>query len=547
MKTKLFLSTLIFILSTRYTYSQNTTLTPQGVMFPQMTTVQINAIVNPSVGTLVFNTTTNSFWYRKVSAWAELPQAGSTSNYWSLIGAAGNEIKNTNSGGFWTGGQYSFSYESDDQSHPPTAPESGAGTRFMWIPLRSAFRAGSLTDFRSADWNPNNIGLFSTAMGLDVKASGVGSTAIGSYVSATGRTSTAIGANLLASGNASIAIGSNNTASGDKSTAMGGNTEASGYYSTATGVGTVASGSVSLTMVEGTKASGATSLATGFYTKASGSQSLAAGYESVASGTNAVSFGNNTKAVGANSLAMGNNTIVYSNEALAIGLFNFDPYFVNPLSSDRFLFTIGNGSSSNNRRNCFEVRQTGIVQLNHYNPAQDNPDRYGLRIKRDIAPDNLFWTFSHPSNENLDLHYGASGAFKAYVRQSDGAWMQSSDIRLKEQITPVESILDKVALLKVSRYFYKTDTLHKSHQMGLIAQEVQPLFPEFITQNGQYFGVNYGGMSVVALKAIQELKTENEKLKIELQNHSNQFKELYNQLKAEIELVKKATVTSLNN
>lgn len=525
MKTRHCLSVLIFSLSIRYAYSQNTTLTPQGVMFPLLTTVQINALVNPSVGTLVYNTTTNSYWYRKGSAWVELPQAGSTSNYWSLTGAAGNEIKNTNSGGFWTSDQFSFDYQSDNQSHPPTAPASGAGTRLMWIPSRSAFRVGSLTDFRSTDWDAINIGLFSTALGIDVKASGLGSNAIGSNTTASGKLSTAIGSDLIASGNASTAFGTSNTASGAYSTALGGFNLSSGYSSTASGSFTVASGSGSFTTGEGTVAGGQGSLATGTY--------------SYASGYNAIAAGNRNLAMGDNSTSLGFYTIANSTNSLAIGAFNKDNYESNSDNANRFLFTIGNGSSSNNRRNCFEVRQTGTVQLNHYNPTQDNPDRYGLRIKRDIATDSQFWTISHPSNENLDFHYGASGAFKAYVRQSDGAWMQSSDIRLKEQITPVESLLDKVTQLKVSRYFYKTDTLHTSLQMGLIAQEVQPLFPEFITQNGQYYGVNYGGMSVVALKAIQELKTENDKLKSELQNHSNQFKELYAQLKAEIDLVKK--------
>jgi trimeric autotransporter adhesin len=561
MKVKIQLSLMIFLVSIGYAYSQNTTLTAQGVMFPQFTTVQINALINPPMGTLVYNTTTNSYWYRQSSAWSELPQAGSTSNYWNLTGTAGNEIKNTNSGGIWTSGQYAFDYQSDDQSHPPTAPASGAGTRLMWIPARSAFRVGSLTDFRSTDWNANNIGLFSTAIGLDVKASGLASNAIGSYVTASGRTSTAIGANLIASGNASLALGSGNIASGDHSTVLGGNNTASGYYSTATGVSTLASGSYSFTQGDGSHANGYTAVAIGNLTKAPGSKSFASGQETTASGENSMSLGRSTQAVGLNSLAagtynianadhsvaFGEKNIARSNNSLALGIYNKDYFVANPDSPNRFLLSIGNGSNEDNRRNCFEVRQTGTVQLNHYNPAQDNPDRYGLRIKRDIATDSQFWTLSHPSNENLDIHYGASGAFKAYVRQSDGAWMQSSDIRLKEQIKPVESILEKVSQLKVSRYFYKTDTLHTNLQMGLIAQEVQPLFPEFITQNGQYYGVNYGGMSVVALKAIQELKAENEKLKTELQNHSIQFKELYNQLKAEIEIVKKINGTTLNN
>jgi Chaperone of endosialidase len=488
MNTRLYLSVLIFLLSTRYTYSQSTTLTPQGVMFPQLTTVQINALVSPSLGTLVYNTTTNSYWYRQSGSWAELLKEGSNSNFWNMSGNGGNEIQNTNSGGFWSAHPIGLDDFSDDNSHPPTAPLNGIGTRLMWIPSRSAFRVGTVTSTCSDCWDYNNIGIFSSVLGYNSKANG----------------------------RISSAFGMMTEASGQGSTSFGGLTISSGNFSTAMGYQTASIGSIGTSM--------------GYQTTSRGDYSLATGYKTFVYGIASTSMGNETK--------------VYSDDALGIGRFNNDPFILNRSSEHRFLFTIGNGSSSNNRRNCFEVRQTGTVQLNHYNPAQDNPDRYGLRIKRDIATESQFWTLSHPSNENLDIHYGASGAFKAYVRQSDGAWMQSSDIRLKEQITPVESVLDK---LKVSRYFYKTDTLHTSLQMGLIAQEVQPLFPEFITQNGQYYGVNYGGMSVVGLKAIQELKAENEKLKGEIQNHSLQFKELYNQLKAEIELVKKINSSSINN
>jgi hypothetical protein len=34
---------------------------------------------------------------------------------------------------------------SDDNTNPTTAPFSGAGTRLMWIPSRSAFRVGTVS------------------------------------------------------------------------------------------------------------------------------------------------------------------------------------------------------------------------------------------------------------------------------------------------------------------------------------------------------------------------------------------------------------------
>jgi hypothetical protein len=450
--------------------------TTKGLLPPRMTSAQKNAITNPADGLLVFDTNTQSYWFRQSGAWTEL----SNGNPWTLSGIAGNEIKNTNSGGFWSANPMGLLSNSNDTSNPPTAPVSGAGTRMMWIPSRSAFRVGTISDGvgNATLWDANNIGLFSFATGF----------------------------NTLASGDVSFAMGVGTKASGIYATSMGYYTIASNFFSTSLGYATVASGA------------GATAM--GSSTNASGTSSTAMGANTTASGFFSTSMGNYTVASGNTSAAMGTGNIANSQSSLAIGTYNNDYYPANSTDINQFLFTIGNGSFSN-RRNCFEVRQTGVVQLNHYTPTQDNPDRFGLRIKRDAATGSQFWTISHPSNENLDFHYGASGAFKAYVRQTDGAWVQSSDIRLKEQIKPVESVLEKVAQLNVSRYFYKTDTLHANQQMGLIAQEVLPLFPEFVTQNGQYYGVNYGGLSVVAIKAIQELKDENETLKKALENLRN--------------------------
>jgi hypothetical protein len=286
-----------------------------------------------------------------------------------------------------------------------------------------------------------------------------------------------------------------------------------------------------------TTASGDNAIAMGNYTTASGLNSTAMGQSTSAIGKQSLSTGSYNKTYADNSLVIGENNIANSKNTLAIGTYNEDYFLPNYADAYRFLLTIGNGSDADNRRNCFEVRQNGTVQINHYSPSVDNPERYGIRIRRDIGARSQFWTISHPGSENLDFHYGASGAYKAYVRQTDGAWVQSSDIRLKEQIKPVESVLEKVAKLKVSRYFYKTDSLHTNQQMGLIAQEVLPFFPEFVTQNGQYYGVNYGGLSVVAIKAIQELKEENEALKTTLSTLKIERDEL-KKISLEIEKIK---------
>lgn len=102
--------------------------------------------------------------------------------------------------------------------------------------------------------------------------------------------------------------------------------------------------------------------------------------------------------------------------------------------------------------------------------------------------------------------YGASG----YARlDSTGNWSVASDRRLKRDIQPLDGLLDKTLALRPVSYFYNnqdmTQTPHR--QLGFIAQDVEPLFPSLVLGDEQK-SLNYAGLSVVAIGAVQELKRE---------------------------------------
>ena len=58
----------------------------KGLLIPRMTSVQRTAIATPAKGLMVFDITTNSFWFHSGSAWAQLSGG---SNGWNLTGNAG--------------------------------------------------------------------------------------------------------------------------------------------------------------------------------------------------------------------------------------------------------------------------------------------------------------------------------------------------------------------------------------------------------------------------------------------------------------------------
>ena len=91
-----------------------------------------------------------------------------------------------------------------------------------------------------------------------------------------------------------------------------------------------------------------------------------------------------------------------------------------------------------------------------------------------------------------------------------------SDIRLKTNITPVGSVLDDITKLNVIRFRYKPELDDGKEHVGLIAQEVEPLFPDLVyTDPSGRKLVLYDKVSALLLQSIKELKAENDMLKKE--------------------------------
>lgn len=98
------------------------------------------------------------------------------------------------------------------------------------------------------------------------------------------------------------------------------------------------------------------------------------------------------------------------------------------------------------------------------------------------------------------------------------AWQVGSDRKLKENIIPLEdNTLEKVLQLNPVRFTLKDDK-EKKDRIGFIAQEVEELYPEYVTVSVDNEGeetryLDYSQMVSILCKAIQELKQEVEELK----------------------------------
>jgi hypothetical protein len=93
------------------------------------------------------------------------------------------------------------------------------------------------------------------------------------------------------------------------------------------------------------------------------------------------------------------------------------------------------------------------------------------------------------------------------------AWSSPSDERLKENIKPLDNVLDKIKDYRCVEYNFKNDK-SKGKKIGFIAQDWVDDFPVIVDKDNKgLLDMKYTETIPVLLKAIQELKAEIEILK----------------------------------
>ena len=97
-------------------------------------------------------------------------------------------------------------------------------------------------------------------------------------------------------------------------------------------------------------------------------------------------------------------------------------------------------------------------------------------------------------------------------------FFNTSDARLKENIRPLTGALAAVQGLRGVRYSYRHNlpgkTLPQGEQVGVLAQEVEKLYPELVATGADgYKAVNYAQLAPVLIEALKELKAENDALR----------------------------------
>jgi hypothetical protein len=348
-------------------------------------------------------------------------------------------------------------------------------------------------------------GIVSHAEGIGTIASGDYSHAEGQTTQATGSTSHAEGAYTKAYGDYSHAEGSGSKALNSYSHAEGMQTTASGGFgSHSEGSNTIASGSSAHSEGMTTIAGGQGSHAEGFGTQAIGSQSHSEGDNTLASGISSHAEGGSTIAYGQASHAGGQSNISY-------GLNSFTHFTGNLVSGYNQMYGSSGDTSAilGGIEHTIHIGSTNSVIIggsnNVVNPSVLNSIVLGGSSISATTSDYVYV----PS---LNIKTIGSSAFANDVRITANGDLttNTSDERLKENITPITRALDIIKSLNGVNYQWKDRSAGGDDiKLGFIAQQVELVEPKLIFTNkvDGYKGLHIDGIIPLLVEAVKELSS----------------------------------------
>jgi len=293
-------------------------------------------------------------------------------------------------------------------------------------------------------------------------------------------------------------------------------------------------------------ANGNASMASGFGSQASGLFSLAIGLTAVANGHTSVALGANVNALEEGSVAIGTGLISGAKRSVVLGSYNepdlADPTLESP--TDR-VFQIGNGIE-NFRKNSITILRDGKIGLGIDVDNPDFPLDVGgrMRIRHNgIGTSGIYFNNSQNVADafaglktDAQIGFFINGTWRFWIDNAGngtlgGTLTQSSDRRLKRDLFPLSASLQKLTSLQGYHYYWKEKERDQLLQTGLIAQEVEALFPELVKTDEKGFkSLNYTGLIPHLIESVKQLADRNAKLEAENAAFKADSKAIHDQL-----------------
>jgi hypothetical protein len=171
----------------------------------------------------------------------------------------------------------------------------------------------------------------------------------------------------------------------------------------------------------------------------------------------------------------------------------------NDTGNYKTLMIVGNKSNDNSTR-----------RVSVWDRLEVNGDVYITGTLRFPAANNQYWSIyperSDPNDQDLffDFSGNTSNWVSGWLEPMGGGWKNNSDERLKKDIEPISNVLDRVVKLQPKSYRWRQATEDSRKAFGFIAQDVEKVWPEFVSEKKGYKGLNYSDFGVLAIAAIKE-------------------------------------------
>jgi len=126
-----------------------------------------------------------------------------------------------------------------------------------------------------------------------------------------------------------------------------------------------------------------------------------------------------------------------------------------------------------------------------------------IHIRNSSAASGRYWNFDPDSNSRL--YVISNTGTGVYIDYASTSWSSTSDESIKENIKPLENVLDKIKDYKCIEYNLINDET-KGKKIGFIAQDWKEDYPQIVDKDDEgLLGMKYTETIPVLLKAIQEL------------------------------------------
>lgn len=237
------------------------------------------------------------------------------------------------------------------------------------------------------------------------------------------------------------------------------------------------------------------------------------------------STGSTTGATGDSSVAFGENTTAEDIYSFVIGVHNNTDETPNPesFSYQNTAFVIGNGGHDSDGNyvgtpdtfsNAFEVLFDGTTTIaGDLSVNSDKKVFFGNQSFIEGATEGTVLILN--ANNNILFRPGGTTTVNFEPNGDaifNGDVKVTSDKRLKANIVSLGATLSKLLQIDGKSYIMKKDEREKQ-KIGLLAQDIEKVFPELVSESNGIKSVNYQGLVPVLINALKEQQSEIDELK----------------------------------